>query len=700
MSRSGGIEEEWERRERSGLEIEKKAVVENDNSSSKEASTEKAFENEIVPSWKEQLTFRAFLASAVLSVAFCFIVMKLSLTTGIIPSLNVAAGLLGFFFIRVYSFALQKFGLLKQPFSRQENTVIQTAVVAASGIAFSSGYGSYILGMMPKIASQAEDGNTVNNMKPLSLGWMYGFVFAVSFVGLFSIVPLRKIMIIDYKLTYPSGTATAFLINSFHTSKGAKLAKKQVNKLFEWFSMSFLWAFFQWFFTSSDGCGFSSFPTFGLQAFNKRLYFDFSATYVGVGMICPYIVNVSLLVGAILSWLIMWPLIEQKKGIWYAADISGIFISIAMILGDGLFHVVCMLITTGWSLMRQYKKRDSSSVVAIAGDQPSSDSTHDREESYDDQRRKDMFLKDQIPMWVAGLGYVSLSAISIVAVPQIFHQIKWYHILVSYIIAPILAFCNSYGCGLTDWSLASTYGKIAIFIIGSWVGLHGGGIVAGLVACGVMMSIVSTASDLMQDFKTGYLTLASPRAMFCSQVMGTALGCLIAPAVFWFYYKSYPTLGEVDGSFPAPYGLMYRGIAILGVEGTSSLPRHCVELSVGFFCIAIALNIVTLLLEKYDKKWRLHRFVPRAMCMAIPFYLGGYFAIDMCIGSLILYLWRWKNKAGADALAPAVASGMICGDSLWGIPAAILSLANVNPPLCMKFLPASANAKVDAFLNG
>lgn len=32
-------------------------------------------------------------------------------------------------------------------------------------------------------------------------------------------------MIIDYKLIYPSGTATAHLINSFHTPQGAKLAK-------------------------------------------------------------------------------------------------------------------------------------------------------------------------------------------------------------------------------------------------------------------------------------------------------------------------------------------------------------------------------------------------------------------------------------------------------------------------------------------
>jgi uncharacterized oligopeptide transporter (OPT) family protein len=32
-------------------------------------------------------------------------------------------------------------------------------------------------------------------------------------------------MVIDYKLTYPSGTATAMLINSFHTTTGAELAE-------------------------------------------------------------------------------------------------------------------------------------------------------------------------------------------------------------------------------------------------------------------------------------------------------------------------------------------------------------------------------------------------------------------------------------------------------------------------------------------
>jgi uncharacterized oligopeptide transporter (OPT) family protein len=69
---------------------------------------------------------------------FNFIVCKLNLTTGVIPSLNVAAGLLGFAILKFWTSLLGKAGILKQPFTRQENTVVQTCVVASSGIAFSS----------------------------------------------------------------------------------------------------------------------------------------------------------------------------------------------------------------------------------------------------------------------------------------------------------------------------------------------------------------------------------------------------------------------------------------------------------------------------------------------------------------------------------------------------------------------------------
>ncbi|KAJ8442184.1 hypothetical protein Cgig2_005124 [Carnegiea gigantea] len=538
--------------------------------------------------------------------------------------------------------------------------------------------------MSSKVA-QRGDKYLGKNTKDPDLGWIIGFLFVVSFLGLFSVVPLRKIMIIDFKLIYPSGTATAHLINSFHTPKGAKLAKEQVKALGKYFSFSFLWGFFQWFFSGDGNCGFASFPTFGLKAFENRFYFDFSTTYVGVGMICPYLVNVSLLVGAILSWGIMWPLIATRKGKWYGRnlddnDLQGlegykVFIAIAIILGDGLYNFIKIFCRTIFGLYMKLRTKD---VDPTNGSSVSEDSSS---QSYDDRIRTQMFLKDQIPNWVAVGGYVTIATISIITLPHIIHQLKWYHVLVMYIVAPVLAFCNAFGSGLTDWSLASTYGKLAIFIIGAWAGSSHGGIVAGLAACGVMMNIVSTASDLSQDFKTGYMTLASPRSMFVSQIVGTAMGCIISPCVFWLFYKAYPDFGDPKSQYKAPFASIYRSIALLGIEGFNSLPKNCLMLCYIFFGAAMVVNGVR------DCVGRWAKFIPIPMAMAIPFYLGGYFAIDMCVGSLILFVWRWRNRAKADAFAPAVASGLICGDGIWTLPSSILALVGVKPPICMKFVP-------------
>ena len=133
-------------REENGFDPENHNQEEEEKKQLKEEehSVERIFENQEVPSWRKQLTVRAFVVSFVLSILFSIIVMKLNLTTGIIPSLNVSAGLLGFFFVKTWTKLLHKSGLLRQPFTRQENTVIQTCVVASSGIAF-SGMLSFLL---------------------------------------------------------------------------------------------------------------------------------------------------------------------------------------------------------------------------------------------------------------------------------------------------------------------------------------------------------------------------------------------------------------------------------------------------------------------------------------------------------------------------------------------------------------------------
>ncbi|XP_057774182.1 metal-nicotianamine transporter YSL3-like isoform X1 [Salvia miltiorrhiza] len=634
-------------------------------------------EAERIPPWRDQITVRGIAASLLIGSIYSIIVMKLNLTTGLVPNLNVSAALLAFVLISTWTKLLGKAGFAAAPFTRQENTIIQTCAVACYSIAVGGGFGSYLLGLNERTYEQAgvdTEGNPPGSYKDPGLDWMIGFLFVVSFVGLLALVPLRKIMVIDYKLPYPSGTATAVLINGFHTSKGDKMAKKQIQGFTKFFTLSFLWSCFQWFYSGGENCGFINFPTLGLKAWKQTM------TYVGAGMICSHLVNLSLLVGAVLSWGLMWPLISEKKGDWFPDDVKEtsmkslngykVFISIALILGDGLYNFLKTLFFTVRSMHATFNNKNIEA--------------EDKNQSLDDLRRNQVFIRDSIPIWVACVGYTIFSVVSIIVIPIMFPQLKWYYVVVAYVLAPSLSFCNAYGAGLTDMNMAYNYGKMALFVLAAMSGKENG-VVAGLIGCGLIKSIVSISSDLMHDLKTGHLTLTSPRSMLISQGIGTAIGCIVAPLSFFLFYKAFD-VGNPNGEYKAPYALIYRNMAILGVEGFSALPHHCLQLCYGFFAFAVAANLLRDTMPEKLGKW-----VPLPMAMAVPFLVGGYFAIDMCVGSLIVYLWHRIDKTKAGLMIPAVASGLICGDGLWILPSSILALAKVNPPICMSFMPTKTS---------
>ncbi|XP_068488920.1 metal-nicotianamine transporter YSL3-like isoform X3 [Phaseolus vulgaris] len=599
------------------------------------------------------------------------------------PSWTTA--LLGFVLVRTWTMLLEKANIVTTPFTRQENTIIQTCAVACYSSSFGGGFGSHLLGLNRKTYEQVgvdTPGNTPITKEP-GIGWMTAFLFSTYFVGLAILVPLRKLMIVDYKLTYPTGTATAVLINGFHTPKGDEMAKKQVHGFMKFFSFSFLWSFFQWFFAGGEQCGFIQFPTFGLKAWKNSFYFDFSMTYVGAGMICSHLVNLSLLLGAVLSWGIMWPLIRGLKGQWFPESLPEssmkslngyrVFISIALILGDGLYNFAKILLFSATNIHACMERRNKRSLSI-------SDNKRQRQQAPDDVTRNEVFLSERIPIWLALSGYILLSVISITAIPFIFPEVKWYYVVVAYLLAPTLSFCNAYGAGLTDMNMAYNYGKVALFVLAA-LGGKSHGVVAGLVGCGVIKSLVSTSSDLMQDFKTGHLTFTSPRSMLLTQAIGTAIGCLVAPLTFFLFYKAFD-VGNPDGEYKAPYAIIYRNMAILGVEGFSALPHYCLHLCCGFFAFSVAANLV----RDFNPK-NIGRWVPFPMAMAVPFVVGGYFAIDMCVGSLIVYAYHTLKSKEASLMLPAIASGLICGDGLWILPSSILALFKVRAPICMRFLP-------------
>ncbi|CAK9169320.1 unnamed protein product [Ilex paraguariensis] len=586
--------------------------------------------------WTKQITLRGFIASLVIGCIYSIIATKLNLTTGIVPNLNVSSALLAFVFIRTWTKLLSKVGIVSVPFTRQENTMIQTCAVACYSIAVGGGLGSYLLGLNKKtyeLAGVDTPGNNPGSYKDPG-------------IGLRGVVPIS-------------------------------ICRKQVRGFMKFFSFGFLWGFFQWFYTGNGECGFSQFPTFGLQAWRQTFYFDFSMTYVGVGMICPHNANLSLLLGGVLSWGMMWPLIHKRKGDWFPAQLPEsdmqslggykVFISIALLLGDGLYIFTKIMYVTLVTFHSRLKHENRKSALGSEN------------KALDDLTKDEFFISEIIPIWVGAVGYFILATISVIAVPFIFPEIKWYYVIVAYIFAPSLAFCNAYGAGLTDINNAYIYGKVGLFVLAAVAGKEHG-VVAGMAGCGLVKSVVNVSCILMQDFKTGHLTLTSPRAMLLSQAIGTAVGCVVAPLSFFLFYNAFD-VGNPNGEFKAPYAIIYRNMSVLGVQGFSALPQHCLQLCGCAFAFAVVINLVKDFCPKKIGKW-----MPLPIAMALPFFVGTYFAIDMCVGSLVVFVWHKLKNNKADLMIPPVASGLICGEGLWILPASVLALAKVTPPMCMTFL--------------
>ncbi|KAI3861387.1 hypothetical protein MKW98_000339 [Papaver atlanticum] len=557
------------------------------------------------------------------------------------------------------------------------------------------GFGSFVLGLSKKmyeLAGVDTPGNSSGSYKDPRIGWMTGFLFTTSFVGLLSLI-----MIIDYKLAYPTGIAMAVLINGFHTPKAAKTSKKQIRGFAKFFSFSFVWGFFQWFYTGGDTCGFVQFSNFWVASMEEFVrvpsyyllilifFFDFRLTCVGAGMICSHLVNLSTLFGAILSWGVMWPLICGLKGEWYPATISesimnslsgykfstlkftfhdnilyNSFIAIALILGDGLYNFLKVVYITSKNIKATVKVSSEGNLInrlKIFSD-PSA-------QSLEDLQRDEIFMRNSIPIWVACVGYILLSVVSVIAIPLMFPQLKWFYVIVCYVLAPFLGFCNAYGAGLTDINMAYNYAKVALFVLAA-ISRRENGVIAGLVGAGLIKAIVSISSDLMQDLKTGHLTHTSTRSMVISQAAGTVIGCIVTPLCFFLYWKAFD-IGNPAGEYKAPFALVFRNMGILGVQGFSALPSHCLQ-------------------HVDPSPSKIGKWVPLPMAMTVPFLVGASFAIGMCIGSLIVYVYEKLEKKKAALMIHVIASGLMCGEGLWMLPSAILGLAKVKPPICMKFV--------------
>lgn len=619
-----------------------------------------------------QFTIKALIAG-VLSGAVCtFLALYYGLKTGITPSLNILGGVLGFALTKV----LMKLRIFGNVFTPQENATIQTISVAVYSLAFPCfGFSSGWLGLSKETYEYLGDfkGNNISDI--VDVNWWRSVVWSFSLwsFGFFIAYPLRNYYVIQKRLLFPSGTATAFVISSLHAS--ADSAKRGLAILAKYFSIAFTVNMLTWEFD-----GLTSFPIFGMKAAEYGWTLDFDLGSFGIGMLLPLYVNASMILGALIVYAGLNPwIMDHREGPgpddWFnqetvATPFVGLkayslFAGLAVMIVQGIWSVVEILVTV---IHANIKKTDEVEEI-------------DEETRIRDEK----FLEAGFPLWASIIGYCICGAVTCI-IHYYMLDTKWYQTLVAIVIVPILACSNIEGMGRTDWDVSSSYGKLMMFPIGWWN--NGGSIIPSIAVCHTTISGCSTSASLMQDFKTGWLLGASPAVMFYSQALGTIFGCFICPSLFVMLRSAWtiPT-ADPNAFITGIYAPIFRTLAVVATgSGFDALPKNCLWICLAFVIFAIVLNVAITIVGHFKPKYV--TWIPDPSAMSIGIIVGASVPLEFFIGGLITWFWHRYQPETADYMKNYIASGFISGSGFAVVLQVIVSLCGLKPNISVAFKTA------------
>ena len=149
---------------------------------------------------KPQLTVRSVIVGLFVGTILCFTNMYFGLQTGWVTMGSLQCAMVGF--------AILKYGGATH-FNPLENVVVQTVGVATATMPLAGGF----VGIIPAL-------QLLDPPIRLTVGEQLAWCAALTYFGIFFAVPLRRQTILVEKLPFPSGTATAKLIEMLHSAGG------------------------------------------------------------------------------------------------------------------------------------------------------------------------------------------------------------------------------------------------------------------------------------------------------------------------------------------------------------------------------------------------------------------------------------------------------------------------------------------------
>jgi putative OPT family oligopeptide transporter len=216
---------------------------------------------------------------------------------------------------------------------------------------------------------------------------------------------------------------------------------------------------------------------------------------------------------------------------------------------------------------------------------------------------------------------------------------------------------------------------------------------AAIIIGSVVCCAAAIAGDVMQDLKCGRLVGTTPWKQQVMEMVGTVSGALVIAPVLILLQGAYGFAG-MDGAGPkalsTPQANLMASVARGVFEG--GLPWAYVITGIGLALLVIALDTY-LQAKKY-------RFRTPVLAVAIGFYLPFQLSVPIFAGGLVsLAVGRYHKRNRSDTPATEaserrgllMASGLITGEALMGIlvaiPIVLLKQRDIEMPLWEGVVP-------------
>ncbi len=551
------------------------------------------------------------LVAAVMGAAYPYVVLKL----GFGPNVSVVAAFLGYLSLGVFS----------RSFNRWENNIVQTAGTSAAQTAFMC----VVLAAFDLLRQSPKLGYTFAPTSFQTFLWLA----AASILGLLLAVPLRRHYVVDENLTYPDGLAAAETIIVLD-SRGPDARQPALALALGTIASGVLMFLQQpW---GGHLIPEVVFPTlFGLTAATTGAGVAVSLLGAGSGMIVGNRINISMLLGAVLSWVIA-PKILLAQGIIQAPTRGEI---LRWVMWPGTAMILCaglMSLALRWqTLSRTFTRLSRGSIDS-----------------------------DEFPLKWVGIGVV-LATLALLLIQRMVFGVPWWMTLVAVFLSLPLMLVGLRVLGETNWGPISQVTNLmqAVFAV-----LAPGNVTTNLATSGTTGTIAVQSEAIMQDYKAGEIIGSTPRFLTYSQLIAAPIG---AAAVAYVYPVLKRTYGIGADGLTSPISQRVAGFAEFLTQGGSAMGRYALT-------FAILFGILGVLIAVFEG--RFGKFLPSAAGIGIGMMVPGAVVLAMVLGGFLLAGWQKVNRPGADRLAIPLASGFIAGEAIVAVIIPLLIAIGILSP--------------------